>query len=262
MDVLDPEIEERREDQAHQIIEYRRRLAPEVIGKKAEAREADQRADVLDQSDQCRIVLRRQRRGGRDRSDIGGHEGRHAPIADGHRQRHHEGEQEAHAHRGLGEHVDQREANQCRVLALERRALPAQIVGGAAAPVRVFPARRFRNVAPDPKDKQRRQHADQIHVAPRAGAGAADQEPDAGGKNAADRVSRLQKGAALAARLGRPQLGRDRGAGRPFRADREPDEKAQHAKGQPIPGKRAQAGEQRIGEDRKRHRALAAEIVG
>ncbi len=41
-----------------------------------------------------------------------------------------------------------------------------------------------------------------------------------------------------------------------------PNEKAKHGKRQPIPGERAHAREQRIGKDRKGHRALAAEIVG
>src|SRR5262249_35865292 len=79
---------------------------------------------------------------------------------------------------------------------------------------------------------------------------------------ASDRVSRLQKGATLAACLGRPKLGHDRRPGRPFRADREPNKKAKYGKRHPIPGERAHAREQRIGKDRERHRPLAAAIVG
>src|SRR3984893_15327957 len=130
------------------------------------------------------------------------------------------------------------------------------------APVRFLPPGRFRNVAPDPEHEQRRQYADQIQVAPGAGTGRPNGNPDGGGKNASDRVSALQKCATLAARLVRPKLSRDRGPRRPFRADREPNEKAKYSKRQPIPGESAQASEQRIGKDRKGHRPLAADIIG
>jgi hypothetical protein len=90
----------------------------------------------------------------------------------------------------------------------------------------------------------------------------ADREPDAGGEDGAKRIAALQEGAATAARVVGPKLGHDRGAGRPFRADREADQKAQNGKGNPVPRERAQAGEHRVGEDREDHGALAAEIIG
>src|ERR1700726_2308200 len=113
------------------------------------------------------------------------------------------------------------------------------------APVRFLPPGRFRNIAPDPEHEQRRQYADQIQVAPGAGTGRPNGNPDGGGKNASDRVSALQKGATLAARLAAPKLSRNRGPGRPVRADREPNEKAKYSKRPPIPGESAQASEQR-----------------
>ena len=62
--------------------------------------------------------------------------------------------------------------------------------------------------------------------------------------------------------LSRPHFRGHRGAGRPFRADRDADQEAQHRERNPIPGECGQAGSQRIGEDREDHGAPAADIVG
>src|ERR1700722_277703 len=48
MDLMYPQIDDRGEDQAHQVVQERRRLAAERIGKEAEAEEAEQCADILD----------------------------------------------------------------------------------------------------------------------------------------------------------------------------------------------------------------------
>ena len=132
----------------------------------------------------------------------------------------------------------------------------------ATALARPLPARRLGDPAPDPQGYQCRQHADQIHPPPCVGADPADRQPDAGGENAPEPGTALQEAAALPTCVIRPQLGDDGRSGRPFRADRGPDEKAQHGEGHPIPGERAEPGRQRIGEDGQDHRPLAADIVG
>ena len=167
-----------------------------------------------------------------------------------------------HAHRRLGKHVDQCETHDRGVFAVQRAAAAAELMRGAPLSVGFLPARRFGNVAQDPESDERRQHTDQIHVTPCARPGRADQDPDGGSKDASDRIAGLQKRSALAARIVGPQLGRDRGAGRPFGADGETDQEAENGKRQPTPRQRAQAGEQGIGENGQGHRALAADVVG
>src|SRR5262245_42684894 len=125
MNILHQQVNDWRKDQAHQIIQHRRRLAPQRIGKEAEAEEAEQGADVLHQPDQSYPALGGKARSICHRSEIAGNKTRNAPIADCHR--------------------------------------------------------------------ERRKHADQKHVAPRAGAGRPNDYPDGGGKNASNRVSALQK---------------------------------------------------------------------
>src|SRR5262249_774860 len=95
------------------------------------------------------------------------------------------------------------------IFPFERTASPPEIIGGAAALVGFLPARRLGNIPPDPKHDKGRQDADQIHVSPSVGPGRANRQPPAGGQNASDRVSRVQKGTPLAARAGWPKLRRD-----------------------------------------------------
>ena len=73
---------------------------------------------------------------------------------------------------------------------------------------------------------------------------------------------RLHQADALAAILVGPQLGDDRGAGHPFRADGDADQEAQDRERQPVPGEGADAGHDRVGQDREQHGALAADVVG
>jgi hypothetical protein len=48
MDILHPQVDDGRQDQAHQIKQHRRRLAAKGIGEETEAREPDQGAQILD----------------------------------------------------------------------------------------------------------------------------------------------------------------------------------------------------------------------
>ena len=73
---------------------------------------------------------------------------------------------------------------------------------------------------------------------------------------------RLQEAAALAAGVVGPNFRDDRCAGHPFRADPDADQEAQYRERLPVPGKGAERGRQRIGEDRQHHRPLAADIIG
>src|SRR5262249_17045982 len=80
MNILHPQVNDWRKDYAHQIIQYRRRLAPERIGKKAEAEEAEQGADVLHQPDQSHPALSGKARSICYRSEIAGNKTRNTPI--------------------------------------------------------------------------------------------------------------------------------------------------------------------------------------
>ncbi len=127
---------------------------------------------------------------------------------------------------------------------------------------RALPECRFRNAAPDPERRETRQDADEIHVAPRVGAGRADEKPDERCEKEADAEAALHEPRALAARMIGPELGGHRRARRPFRAKRDADEKPQHREREPIPRDGAEPGHQRIGQDRQHHHALAADVVG
>ena len=104
------------------------------------------------------------------------------------------------------------------------------------APLRIdaLPGLRFVDRGSDPQRQQRRQDADQEHVAPSPRTISAYEQPDEGGEKEADAETALHQAGTFAACLLGPQLGHDRGAGRPFRADGDADQKPQNGKRNPV----------------------------
>ncbi len=128
--------------------------------------------------------------------------------------------------------------------------------------VGLLPGLRFFHAAAQPEGEQRRDDADEEHVAPGARPVLADEQPDEGGEEEADAEPALHQPGAAPARVVGPGFRGDGGAGRPFRADGDADQQAQQRERFPVPGEGREARRQRIGEDRVHHGAAAADIVG
>jgi hypothetical protein len=162
----------------------------------------------------------------------------------------------------IDEQLDQRKAGERLLLLAQGHPALLARVGEAAALIGALPRLRFRNARADPQHEQGRQHAEHEHDAPGARTERANEEPDQRGQEKSDSEAALHQAGALAAGVVRPHLGGDRGPGRPFRADRDADQETQERKRHPVPRKRAQSGDQRIGQDGIDHRPAAADIVG
>ena len=207
-------------------------------------------------------MLRRQAGLRGDARRIGRHPGGDSPKRKSGRERHQEGEDHALADLGLREQIKHGETSKRLLLPAESRAAALAFGRGGATLVHALPFVGFRDRSPDPQRQQRRRNAEQEHDAPGIGTDRADEEPRQRGQEETDAEAALHQPDTLAAVLVGPELGNDRGAGHPFGADRKPHEKPQYREGQPVPGKRAEPGQDRVGEDRQNHRALAPDIVG
>src|SRR6266513_2017908 len=145
---------------------------------------------------------------------------------------------------------------------LQQRAAALALQRGAAAQVGLLPARRFRDPAPYPQREESGQDAEQKHVAPSIGPQCADVKPHQRRDEEPDPQAALHQPGALAARLVRPELGRDRRTGSPLGADGNADEKPKRSERHPVPREGAQPGHERVRQDRDHHGPLASDVIG